>query len=157
MASNRALLLQVALAHDLTSDESSDGSSDEEITSDGSDAGLESDFGDNPGADGDGGSYDEWQITGPGTDAKLNAEIEFIATCGIHPSLTPPANIEENTDWFVKLVLSDELIEKLCDWTNRRAWLEWEKLHAEGTELQERNRRSKACTCRSRTSALTNP
>lgn len=62
---------------------------------------------------------DEWRRVTRDTDARAHALPEFRGTPGLHPDTEAPAEADGNESAFLGLFLTDELCEKVRDWTNR--------------------------------------
>jgi hypothetical protein len=118
---------QIHPAYDFTSDESSESETEQE-TDDETDAESvarnESD------------NSPEWELTSQ-AEHIAGERLEFLATPGLQPNLVQPENPDGNIMWFFDKIITEGLIEKLCDWTNKRAWAAWEESHVEADGVQE--------------------
>uniref|UniRef100_A0A1I8HKK7 CCHC-type domain-containing protein n=3 Tax=Macrostomum lignano TaxID=282301 RepID=A0A1I8HKK7_9PLAT len=77
------------------------------------------------------GATNVWHACHPGQDQKPNQDPEFLGMPGVNPDLPQPENADEDPVAFSRMFLTPELLQKLCDWTNARAWREFEDLQDE--------------------------
>jgi hypothetical protein len=78
---------------------------------------------------------DEWRDVSSGRDTGAS-RIEFTGIPGVNPGVTLPDDVED-VGAFLRLFLTDDLLRRIAQWTNARAWAAYENSAAEDEEMQK--------------------